>query len=245
MEREIPYHLFEEYLQGVLEGQELEKFELQLKQNDLLKQELELYKSIRTAQNNKPLDEFENALNSAQKEYNQENKTQTNTTKSRTIPLWRWAAIGLLLLGLGYLINSNFSKPTPETLYAEYAKHDFSFQELSSETSLMEIQNSLNNQDYKTALLAIDQYLFNDPNAAEIKLAKGIALLESQQFDAAKTTFQSLATEHPLYKSEVDWYMALTALKQNDINQCLSSLSKIPNTSSRYSDAKKLLNDLK
>jgi len=245
MEKEIPYDLFEEYLQGVLEGEELQKFELRLEQNEFFQQELEMYKSIRAAQDNKPLDEFENALASAQDEYNQENGTQSNTTKSRSIQLWKWAAVGLVLLGFGYLLISNFSNPTPETLYAEYAKHDFSFQELSSESDLMKIQNSLNNRDFKTALPIIDQYLINEPNAAQIKLAKGIALLETEQFDLAKSTFQSLGSQHPLYKSESDWYLALTFLKQKDIQQCLSSLSKIPSSSSRFDEAQKLSKSLK
>ena len=157
MEREIPYDLFEEYLQGVLEGQELEKFELQLKEDDFLRQELELYKSVRTAQNNKSLDEFENVLATAQNEYNEEVSTESNNTKSRTIHLWRWAAVGLLLLGFGYLLMNNISNPTPEILYAEYAKHEFNFQELSGETDLMKIQNNLKSENYTSAIPLIDE----------------------------------------------------------------------------------------
>ena len=245
MEREIPYDLFEEYLQGILKGEELEKFELQLQEDASLKEELELYKSVRTAQANKPLNEFENLLETVQTEYAQEETVQPNIKKSPSIQIWRWAAVGLLLLGLGLYFTSSNQTQTPEVLYAEYAKHDFSFQELSTETDLTQIQNSLKEEDYESAISKIKQYLIEQPNAAEIKLAKGIALLETNQFDFAKTTFQSLGEQHPLYKSESDWYQALTYLKQKDINQCRSFLSKIPNSSSRFTDTQKLLNALK
>ena len=245
MEREIPYDLFEEYLQGVLEGEALEKFELQLKQDDFLKQELELYKSVRTAQNNTALDEFENLLTSVQNEYNEQEDSHSNNTKLRTIPLWRWAAVGLLLLGSGYLLMNNFSKPTPETLYAEYAKHEFNFQELSGATDLMEIQNNLKSENYQPAISLMDEYLNIHPNAADVKLAKGIALLESNQFESAKNTFTSLAAEHLLFQSEANWYLALSYLKEKNIAESLSFLNKIPSSSSRFSDAQKLSNALK
>ena len=47
------------------------------------------------------------------------------------------------------------------------------------------------------------------------------------------------------YKTEAVWYQALTALKKENIKDCIYYLEKIPEGSSRYDEAQKALKGLK
>jgi len=225
MDKKIPYDQFEEYLNGTLKDVELKDFEQQLKSDNNFKKELNLYQEIKKAQQNNELTDFEAKLKSTE--------------------LWRLTAaavfIGFLMIaGLKYFQ----SPPTTDQLYARFAKHEFSFQEMSSNTTLGEIQILLDKQQYSNALPLINAYVVQNTNAADVKLARAITLLETQKYGNALTAFKSLRNQHPLYQNESLWYQALTYLKQNQVSNSLNFLHQISNDSSRYVEAQELISFL-
>lgn len=242
MSNSFPYNQIEEYLQGDLEGADLKAFELLLAQDKSFQQEVGFYKSIKRAVGDKDLNKLEVKLKSAETKYF--NQSEPQEAKQRTISQrWIWRAcaavvIGLFVWGISSIISPDFSS---KKLYAQYAKHDFSFQEKSTPNELAVIQALLKSSQYQQAIPLLDNYLVTNPNAAEIKLAKGIALIESNQNQAAISLFNELGKNHPLFQNEAYWYSALTYLRQDRLTESLTSLRKILENSSRYPDAKKVI----
>lgn len=249
MKENISYDLMEDYLQGFMSEEDKPNFEEKLAKDQFFRDEFELYKLIRSAQKNKKLTSFESTLQSVESTYFDEQKTGE---KSKSNLKWLAGFTLIILVAVAAYFLSNESEPAktpnPNTeqkiiyarLYDRFAKHDFAFQEMSTETNLSEIQNLLETGQYKNAFPKIDAYLIAHPDAAEIKLAKGIAFLETSQFEDALQTFTRVAAGHSLYINEVNWYLALTFLKQEDLQNTISFLEKIPESSSRYSDAENL-----
>lgn len=247
MAKKIPYNQFEEYLNGTLGEVDLQNFEHQLKADEELKKELDLYKEIKKAHNNKELTEFEAKLKLAEHQYFTPSESTVKTLPTKSHRLWWLGAASIIgfLIMVGLKFSGFFeTSPSSSQLFAQYAKHEFAFQEMNSDATLGELQSLLENNQYKTALPLLNTYLTKHPNAAEVKLANAIALLETQQYDRALSSFIALGNQHPLYQNESIWYQALTHLKQNQIPQCLSLLHQIPNDSSRYSESQQLISIL-
>lgn len=244
MDKKIPYDQFEEYLNGTLNDMELKDFEQQLSTDTDLKNELNLYQKIKKSQQNKDLTNFEANLQSAENEYFKapEKPIKKNPTINRRIRILAAAMfIGFLIIAGLKLFQS---PPSTDQLYAQFAKHEFSFQEMSSNATLGQIQTLLEKNQYTAALPLINSYLQQSPNAADIKLAQAISLLETQQYDNALSSLKALGEQYPLYQNESLWYQALTYLKLNQIPSSLNLLHQIPDDSSRYSDSQQLISIL-
>ncbi len=84
-------------------------------------------------------------------------------------------------------------------------------------------------EEYASTILLFERYLKEVPNnRKEVSLYLGIAHLGIDQLDAAKKEFQFLL-EHGSTKKKQDaeWYLVLTLLKQDDVEQVRKKLTKI------------------
>lgn len=245
MTDKLPYDKIEDYLNGNLEEKEITAFEQLINTSEEAKAELELYKSIRIAQMDDGLSLLEEKLLETEKKY----FIKQNSARKKRIPVFwikRLVAASIILFIIFYFTNKSIhsQQVDPTKLYTEFAQHDFSFQEMNDKNNLYIIQKSLEKRKYKEALSIINNYLNNNPETADFILTKGIAMLELDQFNNAHETFNKLHRVYPLYQSESNWYIALTFLKQNKITDSISTLTRIPKESSRYSEAQRLKDQL-
>lgn len=243
----IPYDKIEEYLKGNLAGEELLAFEKYLASDENVKKEFDLYKEIRTAQKDNDLSVLENKLALAEKSYFSTKSDIKPKVKNASLT-WIKGLAAAVFIGICFFIGSQYLESTSldaDKVYAEFAQHDYSFQEMSNDNiDLGTIQSLLKSAQYEKALPVIKSYLISHPETPEILLAKGITLLEMNQFDEAIEIFNDLSINFPLYLSEATWYKALTYTKQGNISESKSTLSKILENSSRYSDAQKMMGQL-
>ena len=245
MSKEITYATWEEYLNGTLEQKEKTALETELQNDDALREQLAFYQEVRTAIQDEQLAAFKQNLQQAQQQYQAPPAATVRPLRTRRM----WYTVAAVVAGLALLVwllmrQSGLESMTSDQLYAQYAQHDIELQEMSSDVALGTIQSLLDHQQYGEALPLIETYLAANPEAADLKLAQAIALLETGKITQALQSLTTLENDHPIYANEARWYRALTYLKMENIIETKASLLSIPDSSSRYKDAQELLKKL-
>lgn len=239
MEQEITYAKWEEFLNGSLENEEYIALEQALQNDTSLQAQLALYREVRNAQNDPELDAFNLVANQVREQYTQSiEEKNIKTIKTPWLPI---AAIAALFIGLIFWFLFRPSSLSTKELYSEYAIHDISIQQMSTTGELGTIQSLLMSEQYENVLPIINNYLAANPDAADVQLTKGIALLETNQIAEALQTFTTLEENHPIYANEAKWYQALTFLKNEQTAEAQAILGLISPQSSRYKEAQVVL----
>ncbi len=243
MSDEITYEKWEEYLNGDLDQQERDQLDAALQANEALQQELALYQEVRTAIQDDQLTTFQQTLQEVRQE---RNVSSPSANHPKLQVNYRWvtiaaAVVGLVVLAWLMLRQSNGELSDPAQLYAQYAQYEINLQEMSDAPELGIMQSLLQAKKYEEALPILNTYLADHPEAADIQLARAIALLETANTAAALQTLNKLESAHPIYANEAKWYRSLTYLKMGQLTEAQATLEKIPDTSSRYEGARELL----
>jgi tetratricopeptide (TPR) repeat protein len=154
------------------------------------------------------------------------------------------AATVLLLILAGWWLWGSERQPDPQALYAAYAEgYPLSGTTMgSAPDSLRAIFEPLyNNREYAAALPSLNSFLNLRPEDGEVRLARGRALLETNQITAAEADFLQLAESNTAFREEGQWWYALAALKAGEPATAKDRLNEIPTSSSRYTKARELL----
>ena len=160
---------------------------------------------------------------------------------------WLAAAAAILVIVLGTVYILTNKKTTPEKLYAGYAEHTAIKIQLRGNTadSLAGLAaDKFNNKQYGEALPLLQAYVKQRPDDIQMHISLGICYLEMNRFTDAEQIFSMIASGKTAYAETASWYLALTALKQKDIEKCRSILNRIPQTSTWYNKARSLLEEL-
>jgi len=221
------YERIEKYWEGLLRGEELAEFEQKMLEDASFAEEVSLYNEIEKsiAQRISSKDEVKKLRKTLSKIANETTTAEqpTKVIKMRSYTKWLVAASVALLVGLFMFQND---KPT----YDDYVKHrtmDVTVRGNSNET-LETIQKLFNDKNYELANTQLSRLADYYKDNAEIQLYYGITFLETDQYPMAKTTLEKIANGTSLYKYEANWYLALLALKQNDLDACKVYLERIP-----------------
>lgn len=246
------FEKIELYLDGELKGEELALFEKQLKEDDELKQQVDLYKTIENemkqrTSGSKEEEDLKKSLSDLGKKY------FAAGTTAKVIPLYqkrKWlyvaAAAVLLIMAGGYWYFFSGHKNN-DTLYAQYAAHQpLSLQRDSKDTArlLQDAIKAFNAGNYAEALTGLNAYLQTDSSDAELLLAKNICLTETGSYDEAIDGFNKLMNKNEIFKYQAVWYKALAYLKQDKKAECKETLESIPANADTYLKAKELLKEL-
>lgn len=139
-----------------------------------------------------------------------------------------------------FILISCSNKPT----YEDYNNHKPMHIGVKGSTSktLSNVQKLFNEKNYTLANTHLsrlaDYYIDNE----EIQLYYGITFLETDQYALTKIKFDKLLlSKNALMINTTNWYLALMALKQNDLKLCKSYLTKISENSDYYKIANSLL----
>ncbi|HIP48778.1 MAG TPA: hypothetical protein EYG92_07425 [Lutibacter sp.] len=236
------YEQIEKYWQGKLEGSDLKAFEKQMQVDANFAEEVGLYKEIEKSiahrfKHQKKESELRTTLNKIQKEQDFSKKT------SKVIPLmgykkWLVAASIAVLVGLFFFQNDTAT-------YSDYANHEpMEVSVRGNSSTLDQVQKLFNEKDYLLANTHLSRLADFYKDNAEIQLYYGITFLETDQYEMAKMTFEKIADGNSLFKYKATWYLALNALKQNDIEASKHYLKQIPEEAAVYDKAKSLLDKL-
>lgn len=254
------YEKIEQYLNDELASDERTAFELQMQADAALATEVILYKNILNGLQNNAAARAGEAAFIETLEANKKKLHHQHTAK--IIPFYKsrvfviaTTAIAASVLAF-VLIFSLFTSPkNAQQLYAQYAVHDTisatmrgsidtGTQQKIADSLFFIMQQAYNHKQYVLALPFLQSYTATH-NEVEYKLATGICLLETNQYDKAISIFKSVANTENVLKYRAKWYTALTYLKQNKIAQCKEALQQIPAEAGEYNNAQQLLKALK
>lgn len=147
------------------------------------------------------------------------------------------AAIVLLLAAVWFLNRSS------EPEYRQFAQHaPLSLTVRGASDQLKtQAEQAFNRQDFAAAQTALSQVLAAEPDNLTARLSLGICYIETDQPDQARAVLSPMADGASALKSEAQWYIALSYLKEKKTDAWQNALRKIQPGTDRYEDAQKWL----
>ncbi len=235
---EQDYKLIEDYLAGNLDKSQIAFFEKRLASDKSFAETFQLQKSMNAflVKENKKEELLPKLEALGEKHFDGQEATIKPIKRRRIfVGLALAASVAVLIFAL----NTFFQKP----LYQQFADHQALnlIEKGTTEELAQQAQNQFNAKDYTNAYQSLNEYLIKNPNDTKVLLAKGICALELNKYEEAKSIFEKIKNGNSLLKSNGTWYLALTYLKQDNIDQAKIILSEIPESGTFYSEkAKKL-----
>jgi anti-sigma-K factor RskA len=242
------YILFDQYILEELSSEERIAFEERLTSDSEFKKSFESYKELSSFLENKFKNEdetvaFKNNLKQISDAHFSKTETVSEAPKNPKVFRFRQLAIAAsVAILLGVFVFNQFKNPT----YNDFANYDsISLTVRGVQDDLLtEAENAFNTKNYSEVELLFNQILKEDPLNLEVELYKSIALIETAQFSEADEVLSGLSETNSVFKNKAKWYWALSKLKQEDFESCLTILKTIPEEADDYKQAQKLLNKL-
>lgn len=229
----------EKYLEGSLEGTELENFNRRLKSDSDLVKKVELIKKVdHSIRDEKALDLQLKLTALGDEFFGNESKENSTTYKDeKSVSLFRRPVVGLMsifiLLLIGGLIWWLFIKNplSGPQLYEKYYSEHIEYDDSRGDNSeyLMGIQ-LYKKQEYSKAIIAFQNYLDSIPNDMKTIYCLGHAHLNTKppQFDQAGIMFQDIIEDgRSIFVTNAKWYLALIELRQENWTEVKKLLMEI------------------
>lgn len=237
---EETYIRFENYLANELPPEEQQLFEEQLQNDTQFNESFQIYSNWTNYLENKFDPEAENFKENL-KSISAQHFTEETTPKSKVITFKPWyyaaAASIVVVIGTWFMMQNDPN-------YSNYNQHDTAlFMERSvGDENLKQAQEAFNAKDYKKAVAFFDKITdFRDP---ELQYFYAISLIETNDYTKAKLFLDYLREGNSVYRHKATWYLALSYLKQDKIEECKMTLNQIPADAEDYEKAQQLLSDL-
>jgi predicted Zn-dependent protease len=168
---------------------------------------------------------------------------------SRFVPLSIAATI-VIMVGIWFFAFRD-TRPLNEKLFAQSFETFDSpgsgltrSEDSSNETFRAKAYVAYDNADYKQAILLFKKALQTEKDDPILHLCLGNAYLATNQLELAEETFRHMLQEHEDLVTQSTWYLALTYLKQGNIERTKSTLWEISKSSTYGEKARKLLKEL-
>lgn len=245
---EQDYLQFEAYLDGNLSKDEILTFNEKLKSDAQFKKAFLVYQDITSHLKHQIENEQETADFKANldvistQHFNKSEENKISSKPSHRSNFYKYAIAASVVILLGFFVFNQFGDPR----YKDYNNFDtISLTVRSSENAVIKkAEQSFNSQNYAEALTAFNIILEDDFSNLEIQYYKGIALVETNQFEEAELLLTKLSNGSSVYKNKAKWILALNYLKQDHKSACVEVLQTIPKDAEDYNKAQKLLNKL-
>lgn len=232
------YISFESYLANEMPVDAKKQFEEKLQNDTQFKQNFDLYVETSQFLQAKFATEavhFRHNLKSISSEH----FPAEEASKVVNLKPWYYAVAASMVIVFGILV---FNQSDPQ--YGDYNQHETAvFTERGdADLYLKQAQDFFNARDYKKAVVAFEK--ISNVKNPEIQYYYAIALIETSSYQKAATILNDLKNGTSVYKEKATWYLALSNLKQNKIDECKALLQQIPPGAEDYEKAKELLDDL-
>lgn len=237
----------ERYLNNEMPAEERAAFELQITNDEELKEFVKLYSSIDDTMSAEDTTTGENELRQTLQQMEKKYFAEEGKLRQGNFKKWMTAAAAILVIALGLFYFLYQTKPSAEKLYAQFAVHEplvIQQRGSASDPVAAEAAAKFNSRHYDETLPLLQQYLQKNPDDIQVEFALGVCNLELNLYPEAEKIFSKISSGQTAYTDAAKWYLALSALKQKDLSRCRSILINIPQTSSFFTKAGELLNDL-
>lgn len=230
----------EKYINGSLEGEALELFEKQIKNNPELAQNIEkeglLQDAIEEEGFRIALDDFHTSLT-------KQASVEETSSKGKVISLRFWmkyaavACVAILITWGGVTFLTNTSQNKNEQLFATHFKPDPGLpttMSVSDNYSFYEAMVSYKQGKYEEAIVKWEVLLKEKPKNDTLNYFLGVANLANGNEDEA-ITFLQWTTEHQesYFLPDAHYYLGLANIKKGNLSkgEQLLKLSKLPKSS--------------
>ena len=234
--KEEVYIAFESYLNNEMSLAEKELFEQKLNSDKKFRESFNLYKEttqfLEHKFSNETIDFKENLKKISKNHFSQKKEPKVIAFKPWVYSV---AASIVFVLGFWFMMQGNSD-------YSEFYQHESAnFTERGSIIQNLRLaQDAFNKKNYKTAIENFEIVL-KSYDKPEVRFFYGISLLEENKVDEAINTFSNLQNGKSIYKDKAIWYLALSNLKLNKLEECKNYINQIPEDAEDYEKAQKLL----
>lgn len=224
------YELIEQYLEGKLEGEQLEAFEQALREDSSLAKELELQRSVQVLLAEEDVQELDEKLSELRKDYAAEVPKLLPFKK-----IW-FAAAAVLVLSI--VAIGLFTKADPidgEKLYTSYFEPypaDNSVRSTDDDSTLIrQMESALEayaSEDFDSAVKGFLGYLYTDEDNTRARFYLGVSLLAQGYPEKAAETLVEVAEEsESIYADPARWYYALSLIRQSKRSSARKELKQL------------------
>ena len=236
------------YIGNELDEAGIKKFEKELSINQDLAMEYHLEQDLDKILSQKDLLDFRAKCIVAQNELNLSSKKFVKVVQF-TRKYW-YAAASLLLIALvaGSLVLLNPGGYSPEKLFKMYYKSGETIGvSRSGNGNMVEALLQFSKNDYQAADVLFDKILTNDPRNFAVMYYSGISNIEMKNYPKAIQMFETIiADKDNLYIENADWYLGLSYLASDNLDQASKIFNTIAETPGHYyaKDAKSILDKI-
>jgi len=237
------------YLEGGLSNEEHREFNQRLQTDVNLKEEYDFimnFKSVSRYKSNRELKQFLKAKENA--------KTKVVEMPRKRHFTWRRIAAALILtFGAFQFFYNTQSTNNVEHLYAElFTPYPNVVQIVergsTGQDGLSEVFSNYAKGDYQAVLHSIESVNSNETSKQTLLFYKAISLMALERNSEADEILGNLkASGLTGYDNQINWYLALNAIKANDKENAIVHLNKIMTSGESYrkASAENLLQTLK
>lgn len=211
------FERIEGYLGSSLTFEEREQFEREVNANPDLKKELELHRSLHTEMSDTDSLEFRKKLEDIARGLKKKKKT----------PYWRYAAIILVLLGAATFVWLQMQTGNSTLFDKHYKVYPVEDAIRGAEQSgTQQILKYYTHENYEKVVPLLTAFCAENPENTRFKIYLGNALLQTGQAEKAISTFLGITEDSANYEDSL-WYLALSYLKINKLDQARSTLEEV------------------
>ncbi len=240
----------EDFIDGVLEGKELEEFNAELNENTGLKAEVNLRKNVDKSVGEKDIINLRDKLREVKKEA--ESKEIKSIVPDSKVHNMHWlktgVAVAVILFALAGLFRNEFS--SVDSTYNNYFESPQWSPQRSVATDagfLQEANILFSNGEYEKAISLYDQAIQEKDEKYVFQFYKAASLQNLGKFEQAIPEYTQVI-EHGdnMFVEEAEWYKSLCYLKMHSKAKAKDQLTAIVNRNSYYAkDAKAVLRKLR
>lgn len=240
MDKKELYNKIENYLLDELSHEEKIQFEKEISLSEELKNEVDLHKSLHKDLSDKETSQLISSINEVNKSW------KNKTPKSNNLLIKIGAIIALVILLL-FAIKFFWPKKSNDQLFADYNRpYQMIFNQRSVEDNnaiLIKAINAYENKNYVEA-----SSLFETLSEGENNLYLYYALLSKLSSPSTESVSSQintlLQTKNPMIEEQLRWYLAISYIKDGDLEKAKNTLLIIKPDQYNYSLSRELLNEI-
>ena len=240
----------EDFINGELEGKELEEFTAEYNDNTDLMAEVELRKSVNKAISEKDIFKLRKELVAARESADTKRvKMLIPESKSTNMKFWRNSvAVIVVLLGITGVLRNSFV--SMDNTYENYYKTPSwsPDRSLSSEVSILQSANiSYLEADYDNVIDVLSQVSDSETDYAVFDFYRAASFQNLENYKSAAENYTKVIENGDnLYVEEAEWYRSLCYLKLGEMDKAKNELLAVIERKGHFeNDAKAVIRRLK
>jgi len=236
----------EEFLAGTLEGEELELFQSELKENTDLKAEVALRRNVDYAIGEKEILSLRDQLKNVQNEVkNKEIKSLIPDTPVEHMNWWRaGVAVVVLLFAIGGIFKNDF-RNTDQTYNEFYQQPEWAPQRsVNADLGFLQQANSyFAGGEYEKALQLYEKAINENEEKFVFQFYKAASLQNLERFEEAIPEYSAVIKHGDnMFVEEAEWFRALCYFKLGNTEEARTQLTAIINRKGYFAgDARAVL----